>query len=313
MIGQFPSGQPTGEDLLQVRDLSVTYRPVHALPIHALDGVSLRVQRKEIVGILGESGCGKSTLANALLRLLPASAKIEKGELFFQTHNLLNIPERELRSLRGRAISLIQQEPALSLNPVMTAGTQISEVIRAHMPLSPKERKERVLHLLKEVGFDRPEAIYAAYPHQLSGGQRQRIVIAQAISCGPEFIIADEPTSKLDAALCAEIVELLSAISERHGTAMLIITHDPTILAGMADRVAVMYGGRIVEVGPRAEIMNHPSHPYSQALMQLAKSSVVTGANKKKRLPTIEKGWLDSAVVHAGSGPEPHSKDSLCE
>lgn len=313
MIGQFPSGQAAGEELLRVRDLSVTYRPANSPAIHALDGVSLEVRRNEIVGILGESGCGKSTLANALLRLLPASAKIEQGELFFQAHNLLDVSERKLRSLRGRAISLIQQEPALSLNPVMPAGTQISEVMRAHLPLSAKERKELVLQLLKEVGFDHPEAIYSAYPHQLSGGQRQRIVIAQTISCGPELIIADEPTSKLDAALCAEIMDLLSAISERRGTAMLIITHDPAILAGMADRIAVMYGGRIVEVGPCADVMDRPVHPYTQALMQLAKSSVITGADKKNRLPIIEEEWLESAVMHAGGKSKPNYKDRVCE
>lgn len=291
MLKDHPSGD-AGDTLLEVRELHVSYSPAKAKRVKAVDGVSLEVRPGEVIGILGESGCGKSTLANSVLQSLPSNAKIESGHIFFKGRDLLNLHERELTSLRGREISLIPQDPALSLNPVMTVGTQISEVLRAHVPLKARQRRERVHRLLEEMGFERPAEIYGAYPHQLSGGQRQRIVIAQAISCGPALVIADEPTSKLDASLQAEIVERLFAIRKSHGTAMIIITHDPMLLAGLADRIAVMYGGQIVEIGKCAEMMERPSHPYTQALMRVAKSSSTTDVGKKKRFATIERELL---------------------
>jgi ABC-type dipeptide/oligopeptide/nickel transport system ATPase component len=291
MLQEHPSYH-AGKPLLQIRGISVTYSPAKAKPVLAVDGVSLEVRSGEVIGILGESGCGKSTLANAVLQLLPSNGRVESGGILFKGRDLLNLRERELTSIRGREISLIAQDPALSLNPVMTVGTQISEVLRAHLALKATQRRERVHQLLQEMGFERPGEIYSAYPHQLSGGQRQRIVIAQAISCSPALIIADEPTSKLDASLQAEIVERLSTIRKRHGTAMIIITHDPMLLAGLADRIAVMYGGQIVEIGKCAEMMERPLHPYTQALMRVAKTSSITDVGKKKRFATIERELL---------------------
>ena len=294
-----------------MRELSVTYSPEDAEPIRALDGVNIEVRSGEIVGILGESGCGKSTLASALLRLLAPHAKCEGGTILVRGRDLLNLSERELRAIRGREISLIPQDPALSLNPVMTAGSQVGEVLRAHLPLNPQQRRERVMELCREVGFDQPQEIYSAYPHQLSGGQRQRIAIAQAVACRPALLIADEPTSKLDATLQAEIVALLSQIRRQHGTAILVISHDPTLFAGFADRIAVMYAGRIVEVGSSAEIFGRPLHPYTQALMRIATSAVVTGSSARVRLPAIEGDSPDPACIPVGCRFEPRCSERM--
>jgi oligopeptide/dipeptide ABC transporter ATP-binding protein len=182
--------------------------------------------------------------------------------------------DSKLRKIRGREISLIFQDPALALNPVMTIGSQIAEPMRTHLSLSAPERRARVLDLLAEVGFDRPQEIGRAYPHQLSGGERQRVAIAQALSCRPPLLIADEPTSKLDVPLQAEIVALLRKIRRGHELAVVLITHDPTLLAGFADRIAVMYAGRIIELGSAPDLFRQPLHPYSEALVKLAREAV---------------------------------------
>ena len=297
--------------LAQVRELTVTYSPEHGEPVRALDGVSIEVRTGEIVGILGESGCGKSTLASALLRLLVPNAKCEGGTILVRGRDLLNLSERELRAIRGWEISLIPQDPALSLNPVMTGGSQVGEVLRAHLPLTPQQRRERVMELFREVGFDHPEEIYSAYPHQLSGGQRQRIAIAQAVACRPALLIADEPTSKLDATLQAEIIALLSKIRRQHRTAILVISHDPTLFAGFADRIAVMYAGRIVEVGNSAEIFGRPLHPYTQALVRIAASSAITGSRARVRLQAIEGESPDPTCIPVGCRFEPRCSERM--
>ena len=203
------------EILLQVRELTVTYSPEKGSSVRALDCASIEIVAGEVVGILGESGCGKSTLAGATLQLLPPHATFLSGSVLLRERELLRLPESELRTIRGREIALIPQDPALSLNPVLTAGWQIGEALRAHSPLDNRQRRQRVIETLVEVGFDRPEDVYSAYPHQLSGGQRQRIAIAQALACGPAILIADEPTSKLDAAVQGEIITLLSRTRAR--------------------------------------------------------------------------------------------------
>ncbi len=298
------------EFFVEVRDLTVTYFPQGGHPIRALDGVSLSIHLGEIVGILGESGCGKSTLASALLRLLPPHADCEGGTILVRGRDLLKLPETELRSVRGREISLIPQDPALALNPVMMAGSQVGEVLRAHLPLNAQQRRQRVMELLREVGFDHPEEIYSAYPHQLSGGQRQRIAIAQAVACRPALLIADEPTSKLDASLQAEIVALLSQIRKQHGTAILVISHDPALLAGFADRIALMYAARIVEVGGSAQILGRPLHPYTQALVRIA-AAAVKGSSARIRLPAIEGESPDPACIPAGCRFEPRCSERM--
>ncbi len=297
------------DHLLAVSDLSVTYCPDEGMPIRAVDGVSLEIYPQEVVGILGESGCGKSTLASALLRLLPPGTKCA-GRISFRGSDLLNLSEAGLRTIRGRQIALIPQDPALSLNPVMTAGVLIGEVLRAHLALGVAERRQRVMELLREVGFDRPEEIYSAYPHQLSGGQRQRIAIAQAVACRPALLVADEPTSKLDATSQSEIIDLLSRIRQQHGMAILIISHEPALFAGFADRIAVIYAGRIVEIGKCAEILGRPLHPYTQALVRIA-SSLITSAGALSRFPAIAGESPDPGGVPGGCRFEPRCSERM--
>ena len=267
--------------------------------MHALHDFRMDIARGEILGILGESGCGKSTLANAILRLLPAHAT-ERGNILFQARDLGGMSESELRELRGRHISIIPQDPALALNPVMKVGNQIAEVLRAHLPLSSNERRQRVEQLLLDVGFDQPAVIYHAYPHQLSGGQRQKIVLAQAVACRPSLLIADEPTSKLDPPQRLEIVSLLSNIRQHYGTAILTISHDPGLIAAFADRVAVMYAGRIVEVGSCSDVFRRPLHPYTQVFMEVAKTAVASTQSPKAYFPMIEGEAPDPTKLHIG-------------
>jgi oligopeptide/dipeptide ABC transporter ATP-binding protein len=281
-----PAVLPT-ETLALVQRLSVTYLPERDQPVRALDQASLEIRPGELVGILGESGSGKSTLAAALLRLLPAEARYDGGQVQFRGLDVLALPEADLRRVRGAEIALIPQDPALALNPVISVGDQIAEVLRAHERMTRSERRKHVDELLAEVGFDQPRHIYNAYAHQLSGGQRQRVVIAQAMACRPALVIADEPTSKLDASLQAEILSLMREISQRHQTAFVLISHDPTVLAGFVDRIAVMYAGRVVEEGRTEDIFRHPLHPYTQALVRLC-ARYLPNAGTRTRFAAIE-------------------------
>jgi oligopeptide/dipeptide ABC transporter ATP-binding protein len=283
-----------------VDKLSVTYVPDEHQQIHALNQATLEIQSGELVGILGESGSGKSTLAAAFLRILPANAQFEHGSIKFRGQNLLQLRERALRDIRGPGVALISQDPASALNPVITVGDQIAEVIRAHIPMSTNNRRTRVEELLAEVGFHQPQQIYSTYPHQLSGGQRQRVVIAQAMACRPALVIADEPTSKLDASLQAETLALMHDISRRHRTAFVLISHNPTVLAGFVDRIVVMYAGRIVEEGSAEDIFRRPLHPYTQALIRLA-ARYLPNQGHRTRFKAIE-----------GEPPDPSSLGIGC-
>ena len=287
--------------LLEVRELSVAYA---GAPLSAVDRVSFSVGAGQAVGILGESGCGKSTLASALLRLIPSKAATVAGSALWEGRDLLRLSARDLRTVRGAEISLINQEPALALNPVLRVGTQIAEVLRAHS--SAADRKSRVCEILSEVGFADPASIFPAYPHQLSGGQRQRIGIAQALACRPRLVIADEPTSKLDASLQSELLQLFSSLRQKHGMAFLLITHDPAVLAAFADRVLVMYAGRIVEQASVMQLLARPSHPYTAALAHIALESVAAGEGKR-RFTQIAAGH----VAARGCRYEPRCPDRM--
>ena len=300
------------EKLVQICDLAITYARDGEQAIHALDAVSLDIEAAEVVGILGESGSGKSTLGLALLRLLPAYARYVRGAILFRGQDLLQLRDPELRKLRGQEISLIPQDPALSLNPVIKVGEQIAEVIRAHFVMNGQQRKYRGIELLAEVGFDEPHEIYDAYAHQLSGGQRQRIAIAQAVACRPALVVADEPTSKLDAGLQADIIALLSKIQARHGMGFLVITHDPTILPGFADRVVVMYAGHIVEEASTRDTFRRPLHPYTEALVSLSKPFLGRDLDTvSELLPVIKGAPPDLSRVASGCRFEPRCAERM--
>ena len=299
------------EELVQITDLTITYSPGGTPPVRASDHARLEIHRGEVIGVLGESGSGKSTLASALLRLLPSYAHYNSGSIMFRGRNLITLPEPELRRVRGKEISLISQDPALSLNPVIRVGDQIAEVIRAHIAMSGNERRQHVEELLRAVGFDQPQQIYFAYPHQLSGGQRQRVAIAQAIACNPVLVIGDEPTSKLDAALQSEILALLSEIRKRNGTAFLVISHDPTIFPGFADRIVVMYAGRVVEEGKTEDIFRRPLHPYTQALVRLSERYFVNARASRVRFPVIDGEAPDLTRIGVGCRFEPRCPERM--
>jgi len=261
--------------LVQVTDLSVRYSERANRSVLALDKVSLSVWPGEVLAIVGESGSGKSTLAAAFLRLLPSTAQCT-GSILFGGDDLLAMHPRDLRHLRGSRLSLIPQDPASALHPVLRIGTQLSEVLRAHLRMSGAERQARVRELLSQVGFKDPERIALSYPHQLSGGERQRVVIAQAIACRPVLIVADESTSKLDGPLQAETISLLSEVVSGHGTALIWITHELATVAGFATRLAVMQAGRVVEEGRTQDLLGRPMHVYTRDLVGLSRERTLT-------------------------------------
>lgn len=255
------------EAFLKVEGLTVDYISPDGKIHRAVDGIHFSIASGEVVGFLGESGCGKTSTALALLGLLPADKTLVKGSAHYENRDLLALPERDLRRIRGAEISIVFQEPAMSTHPVMRVGQQITEVLRAHRPWNARQRREAVDAILAEVGFTDVERIREAYPHQLSGGQLQRIAIAMALVCRPRLVIADEPTASLDATTRDEILKLLLNLRERHGISILLISHQPAILASLADRIVVMHNGRIVEEGPVRQILHEPVHRYTQMLM----------------------------------------------
>lgn len=292
------------ESLLQVRDLTVSYGSNSKRRILALRGANIDIAAGEAVGLLGESGCGKTTLALSLLRLLPPAGRVEQGTIIFRGSNLLALSERELQKTRGAAISTVFQEPNLALNPVIRVGEQVADVLRAHQPLSGQRAREEARALLGQVGLAEESRIDEAYPHQLSGGQRQRVVIAQAIACHPALIIADEPTTALDAVVQLEILALLKSLREKLQLALLLITHHPGVLAQAVDRVLVMYAGRIVEEGPTQQVFQNPLHPYTQGLMQSGLRGHLEGDHRKP-LNSIPGEPPDLARLPAGCAFEP--------
>ena len=266
--------------MLEVRNLHVAVHSPNGL-LEAVSGVSFSLHKGECFALVGESGCGKSLTALSLMRLLPESAQITAGSVTIDGENLLELPEKEMQSRRGARIAMIFQEPATSLNPVLTIGDQIVEAVLLHQKINKKDARSKALEWLERVGIDAPEKRFNAFPHELSGGQKQRVMIAMALACEPQVVVADEPTTALDVTLQAQILELLKRLQKERGIALLLITHDLAVVRQCADRVALMYAGQIVEENTAAEFFAHPQHPYARQLL-----AAVPSADKSKGLLT---------------------------
>jgi oligopeptide/dipeptide ABC transporter ATP-binding protein len=276
--------------LLEIQDLQVAYRSTAGRECAALAGVSFEVRAGEILGVLGESGSGKSTLAAAFLRLLAPNGEIRKGTVRFDGQDLLQARHRELQKVRGGRIGLIFQEPSMALHPTIRIGEQISGVITAHQALDRRPLREKTLQVLAKVFSADAKRIAESYPHQLSGGQRQRALLAQAIACDPALIIADEPTASLDPSTQQEILELLRTLCRQLHCAMILITHNPAILAGLADRVLVLYAGKVAEIGPASEVFGAPQHPYTRALLKCLPPPLTENLRPRKSKLTVIPG-----------------------
>lgn len=273
--------------LLEVKDLR-THFPTRAGLVRAVDEVSFHLDRGELLGLVGESGCGKSITALSLMRLIAPPGKIVSGEILFDGKDLLKLSESEMRQMRGDDIGMIFQDPMTSLNPVYTIGEQIAEALRLHQKLSRKEAKQAAIEAMREVSIPDPARRVDDYPHQLSGGMRQRVMIAMALACNPKLLIADEPTTALDVTIQAQILELLNELRKQRDLAVLLITHDLGVVAEVADRVAVMYTGRIVEESPVGELFARPKHPYTEGLLRSVPKLTSEYVAKNERLETIE-------------------------
>jgi len=270
--------------LLQVNDLK-TYFYVNEGVVKALDGVTLNIKKGETLGLVGESGCGKSVTALSILRLIQSPpGKIVNGEIIFNNENLLNKTSKQMRKVRGNDIAMIFQDPMTSLNPVYTIGNQIIESIKLHQKLNNKEARENALKMLKLVNMPDPEKRIDEFPHQLSGGMRQRVMISIALSCSPKLLICDEPTTALDVTIQAQILKLINNLKEKLNMSVMIITHDLGVISEVADRVVVMYAGRIVEISTVEVIFKKPLHPYTEALLK----SIPVINDEKKELYTIK-------------------------
>ena len=261
------SGPDNSSPLLEVRDLEVEI-PVREGTVHAVNGISYRLERGEVLGIVGESGSGKTIGALSLLRLLPGRGRIVGGEVLFESRDLVKLPLREVRPIRGDRIAMVFQDPMSAMNPVMRIARQITEVLRFHRGVGERPALERARELLETAGIPAATDRMRDYPHQFSGGMRQRAMIAMALACNPALLIADEPTTALDVTVQAQIVDLVQALREAHGMSIIWITHDLGVLAGIADRVLVMYAGKVVEEAPVFELFEQPRHPYTHGLMR---------------------------------------------
>lgn len=293
-----------GEVILTVEDLA-TYFFQDGRVNRALDGVSFELREGRVLGVVGESGCGKSVTASSIMQLLPPLARIQSGSIVYEGADApidiarVDRSSKAMRSIRGADIAMIFQDPMVSLNPVYTIGWQLVEMIRLHNKVSKKQARDRAIELLSQMGIPSPEQRFEEYPHQFSGGMRQRVMIAMAMSCSPKILIADEPTTALDVTVQAQIFELIRKLRDEEGMATMLITHDMGVIAELADEVAVMYMGRIVESGSVRQVMDSPQHPYTEALIA---SIPILGKGKDQILEAIK-----------GSTPDPYDRPPGCQ
>jgi len=270
--------------LLEVDSLRTVFNTQHGV-VAAVDGVSVSVDRGRTLGIVGESGCGKSILSLSVMRLVPPPGRVDSGRVLFDGQDLLRLSPAGIRAVRGRRIAMIFQEPMTSLNPVFTIGDQITEAMRAHdRTASAAALRAKAIESLRRVRIPSPERRFDEYPHQMSGGMRQRVMIAMALSCAPDLLIADEPTTALDVTVQAQILDLLRDLQSQTGMAIILITHDLGVVAEMADEVAVMYAGRVVEQAPAASVFDNPQHPYTLGLL----GSIPRVEEDRRRLLSID-------------------------
>lgn len=292
------------EPLLEVRDLVVRFATDEGV-LTAVDGVSFEIPRASVFALVGESGCGKTVTAQALMRLLPTPpARIESGQVRFEGRDLLTLDGRELCRIRGARMAMVFQDPLAALHPLYTVGAQLCEAYRLHSPLSRPEAKRRALALLERVGLPEPAQRFDAYPHELSGGMRQRVVIAMAMACQPSLIVADEPTTALDLLAASEIGRLLAGLRRDSDTSLLLISHDLGMVAELADRVAVLYAGQIVESGPAPEVLGQPRHPYTRGLLDSMPPR--RGRQRRRRVTPTRLRAI------GGSLPDPHRLPRGC-
>jgi peptide/nickel transport system ATP-binding protein len=284
------------EPLLKIRDLTVEFGP-RSNPLRAVDHIDLEIPAKGCLGLVGESGSGKSMTSLAILRLIPEPpGRITSGSIEFDGVDLLQLPRDKMPDIRGREIAMIFQEPMSSLNPVMSIGNQIGEVLYLHEKLSRHERRERVLDALAQVGIPAPHERIDSYPNQFSGGMRQRVMIAMALACNPKLLIADEPTTALDVTVQAQVLDLIRKLRETRDMAVLLISHDLGVIAEVADVVAVMYAGKVIETGTVMELFDRPAHPYTRALL----ASIPRLDDERERLVQIKGNVPSAAMRHPG-------------
>lgn len=282
--------------VVQVKDLETTFF-LKTGPFRAVNKISYEINQGETLGIVGESGCGKSVTSFSLMRLIERPGKVTHGEFLLNDQNILSLSERQMEDVRGGKMAMIFQEPMTALNPVLTIGYQMDEQIQKHLSLSKKDSRDRAIEMLQLVGIPSASERYESYPHQLSGGMRQRAMIAMALSCNPQFLIADEPTTALDVTIQAQILELFQSIQEKMKMSVQFITHDLGVISEVSDKVMVMYGGQMCETGNTQDILNSPRHPYTAALIE----SRPKMGQRINRLKTIE-----------GSVPAPHDFPKGC-
>ena len=285
--------------LLEIKDLMTVFDTARGR-IKAVDGVSLSINSGETLGVVGESGCGKTMLSLSIMRLVPANGRIVNGEILFSGNDLLKLSEDEMRARRGSEISMIFQEPMTSLNPVFRVGEQIAEAIRLHQKLPAKKSMELSVELLREVGIPDPQKRARDYPHNLSGGMRQRVMIAMAMSCHPQLLLADEPTTALDVTIQAQILELISELKRKNNMTVVLITHDLGVIAQAAEKVAVMYAGKIVESSTVDALFAKPMHPYTQGLLESMPARCSDSPEKQEYLKTIPGSVPDLYDVSPG-------------